>query len=123
MKTSLYHERVYLPPDLEYPGGSTAITLTYTKHARQEAREDEHGDITRFLPKEIVPEEWKLVEVEAHGYEILSLLYTKAIPERKLKLAVSLVPTSPKEALVKTVWTNGAKFDFPKLNTARYVQG
>ena len=118
MTPKLYHERVYLPPDLEYPDGSTSIVLSYTQHAKQAAKNDRFGNLTKFLPSELYPNDWKLIEVQALGYDILSLLYTRTIYGKGLKLALAVSPTGT----VKTVWANGAYFNFDRLDTSRYVK-
>lgn len=93
-----YHFEVGIPAHLKTKWG--VIPLTYSQHAKREARGDRYLPIR--LPAKLDTNAAKVIEVETEGDVVTKVLYRVPYDtEHDLVLAVM-----PRQRFVRTVWLN-----------------
>lgn len=115
MPVKLYHRSVYAPaPMFRSPG---VVRLEVTHHARQAAKDDRYGDLSKYLRHYLDFDATDIVEVEVtDGVITKRTVRLPVTPDLVLVLVVS------GEGRVITVWGNRRDDDHATLNTKKFVQ-
>lgn len=110
--TKLYHRDVFVPAGIASAAGWLGRSLTYSRHALEEAVKDQ----LTYLPP-TVPEDAQLIEIEVVDDHI-----TKWVLRWYQDPARDLVAVVLPDGFVKTVWTNWGTDQHKSLNRNRYAR-
>ncbi|WP_434715727.1 hypothetical protein [Paraburkholderia sp. A3RO-2L] len=107
----LYHFQLSIPKPYRFP--CFQGELTYSGHAKHEARSDRYGHIE--LPVRLEPKCAKLIEVETVDGVVVKQLWRQPLDAtRDIVMAVT------NEGMVKTVWVNLRTDKHRSLDASRY---
>lgn len=113
-----YHDNM---PKISIP--THTATLEYTKHALEQAKEEQYGEI-KDLPLTLDLNRANLIEVDMRGNRVIKYLYNYDYND-KFQLTLALEPLGCKLYRVITVWLNLLGHNDAilkgKLNRSRYA--
>lgn len=112
----LYHYQIGFPATLTIPRFRECISLSYTRHAKQAAR-DELIDLS-ILPRSTVLSRTKIIEVETDKNGDCRKLVCRMPFNRLWDIVLVLLM----DGTVKTLWLNSVADNHPTLNHSRYTR-
>ena len=107
-----YHIDIHMPDEIK--NYQFAALLKYSKHARQEAADE---NIT--LPMTIDSRECSLIEAEVENGKVCKVLYRKPYSKTH-DLCIAIIPDT---RVVKTVWLNSNQDHHRTLDKSAYAAG
>ncbi len=118
--SKLYHRDVFLPAKITKKVQCRVLSLTYSRHALEEANSDRFG--TAVLPETLDTSKAEVIEVELNpaGFPCKAVYRVSMDVERDLVIVVSY-PNKGCEAVVRTVWINLKSDKHKTLNKIQYV--
>jgi hypothetical protein len=112
----LYHTDIALPTGYRHP--AAMVSVTYSRHATEEARKDRYGLID--LPGSIDLRVYHTVEVEVKQGRVAKIVARGPLDNTHDKVIV-LMPQMGQPWFVKTVWINRHDDLHRTLDHSRYV--
>lgn len=113
----LYHRDIFIPAGVKNALPIGRYNLLLSNHAKHASSSDRYGEIT--IPEFITIKLEDIFEVEVVGNRVTKFVVRSAY-NAKHDICIVIVPTTPVEGRVKTVWLNKKSDNHKTLDKNKY---